>query len=51
MHDFQKFLNESHDKINMTPIEDVPEIEDYDINEEVRDLVIAARSASNLTQK
>ena len=51
MTDFQKFLDEALDKVQLTPAKEVPENEDYDINEEVRALVVAARSASNLTQK
>lgn len=51
MTDFQKFLDEALDKVQLTPAKDVPESEDYDINAEVRDWVIASRSASNLTQK
>ena len=35
----------------MTPVDDTPEIEEYDIDVEVRDLVISARNAANLTQK
>lgn len=51
MSDFQKFLDQALDKVNLTTVEDTLEIEQYDIHAEVRDLVIAARSASNLTQK
>ena len=51
MSDFQKLLDQALEKVNLTPIDDTPEIEEYDINAEVRDLVISARSAANLTQK
>ena len=36
MTDFQKFLDEALDKVQLTPAKEVPESEDYDINEEVR---------------
>ena len=49
--DFQKLLDQALEKVNLTPVDDTPEIEEYDINAEVRDLVISARSAANLTQK
>ena len=51
MSDFQKLLDQALEKVNLTPIDDTPEIEEYDINAEVRDLVISARTAANLTQK
>lgn len=51
MSDFQKFLDQALDKVDLTVVEKTSEIETYDINAEVRDLIIAARSASNLTQK
>ena len=51
MSDFQKLLDQALEKVNLTPVDDTPEIEEYDINAEVRDLVISARSAANLTQK
>ena len=51
MSDFQKLLDQALEKVNLTPVDDTPEIEEYDIDVEVRDLVISARSAANLTQK
>ena len=51
MSDFQKLLDQALEKVNLTPVDDTPEIEKYDIDAEVRDLVISARSAANLTQK
>ena len=51
MSDFQKLLDQALEKVNLTPVDDTPEIEEYDINAEVRDLVISARNAANLTQK
>ena len=51
MNDFQKLLDQALEKVTLTPVDDTPEIEEYDINAEVRDLVISARSAANLTQK
>ena len=51
MSDFQKLLDQALEKVNLAPVDDTPEIEEYDIDSEVRDLVISARSAANLTQK
>lgn len=51
MSDFQKLLDQALEKVNLTPVDDIPEIEEYDIDAEVRNLVISARNASNLTQK
>ena len=51
MSDFQKLLDQALEKVNLTPVDDTPEIEEYDIDVEVRDLVISARNAANLTQK
>ena len=51
MSDFQKLLDQALEKVNLTPVDDTPEMEEYDIDVEVRDLVISARSAANLTQK
>ena len=51
MSDFQKLLDQSLEKVILTPVDDTPEIEEYDIDVEVRDLVISARSTANLTQK
>ena len=51
MSDFQKLLDQALEKVNLTPVDDTPEIEEYDIDVEVRDLVISARSTANLTQK
>ena len=51
MSDFQKLLDQALEKVNLTPVDDTPEIEEYDIDAEVRDLVISDRSAANLTQK
>ena len=51
MSDFQKLLDQALEKVNLTPVDDTPGIEEYDIDAEVRDLVISARSAANLTQK
>ena len=51
MSDFQKLLDQALEKVNLTPVDDTPEVEEYDIDAEVRDLVISARSAANLTQK
>ena len=48
--DFQKLLDQALEKVNLTPVDDTPEIEEYDIDVEVRDLVISARNAANLTQ-
>lgn len=51
MSDFQKLLDQALEKVNLTSVDDTPEMEEYDIDAEVRDLVISARSAANLTQK
>ena len=51
MSDFQKLLDQALEKVNLAPVDDTPEIEEYDIDAEVRDLVISARSTANLTQK
>ena len=51
MSDFQKLLDQALEKVNLTPVGDTPEIEEYDIDAEVRDLVISARNAADLTQK
>ena len=51
MSDFQKLLDQALEKVNLTPDDDTPEMEEYDIDVEVRDLVISARNAANLTQK
>ena len=51
MSDFQKLLDQALEKVNLTPVDDTPEVEEYNIDAEVRDLVISARSAANLTQK
>ena len=51
MSDFQELLDQALEKVNLTPVDDTPEIEEYDIAVEVRDLVISARNAANLTQK
>lgn len=51
MSDFQKLLDQALEKVNLAPVDDTPEMEEYDIDAEVRDLVISARSAANLTQK
>ena len=51
MSDFQKLLDQALEKVNLTPVDDTPKMEEYDIDAEVRDLVISARSAANLTQK
>lgn len=51
MSDFQKLLDQALERVNLTPVDDTPEMEEYDIDAEVRDLVISARSAANLTQK
>ena len=51
MSDFQKLLDQALEKVNLTPVDDTPEIEEYDIDVEVRYLVISARNAANLTQK
>ena len=51
MSDFQKLLDQALEKVNLTPVDDTPEMEEYDIDVEVRDLVISTRSAANLTQK
>ena len=51
MSDFQKLLDQALEKVNLTPVDDTPEVEEYNIDAEVRDLVISARSAANLTQR
>ena len=51
MSDFQKLLDQALEKVNLMPVDDTPEIEEYDIDAEVRDLVISARNAADLTQK
>ena len=51
MSDFQKLLDQALENVNLTPVDDTPEVEEYNIDAEVRDLVISARSAANLTQK
>ena len=47
----QRELNQALEKVNLTPVDDTPEMEEYDIDAEVRDLVISARNAADLTQK
>lgn len=51
MSDFQKFLDQALAQVSLQPVEEEPEIEEYDIEAEVSDMVAAARSAANLTQK
>ena len=51
MSDFQKLLDQALEKVNLTPVDDTPEMEEYDIDADVRDLVISARNAADLTQK
>ena len=51
MSDFQKLLDQALERVNLTPVDDTPEMEEYDIDAEVRDLIISTRSAANLTQK
>lgn len=51
MSDFQKLLDQALEKVNLIPVGDIPEIEQYAIYAEMRDLVIPARNAANLTQK
>ena len=51
MSDFQNLLDQALEKVNLTPVDDTPEMEEYDIDAEVRDLVISARNAADLTQK
>ena len=51
MSDFQKLLDQALEKVNLTPVDETPEMEEYDIDAEVRDLVISARNAADLTQK
>ena len=51
MSDFQKLLDQALEKVNLTPVDDTPEMEEDDIDAEVRDLVISARNAADLTQK
>ena len=51
MSDFQKLLDQALEKVNLTPVDDTREMEEYDIDAEVRDLVISARNAADLTQK
>ena len=51
MSDFQKLLDQALEKVNLTPVDNTPEMEEYDIDAEVRDLVISARNAADLTQK
>ena len=51
MYDFQEFLNQALDQIELTSVKNTPEIEEYNIDAEVRDLVAVSRSASGLTQK
>ena len=51
MSDFQKLLDQALEKVNLTPVDDTPEMEEYAIDAEVRDLVISARNAADLTQK
>ena len=51
MSDFQKLLDQALEKVNLTPVDDTPEMEEYDSDAEVRDLVISARNAADLTQK
>lgn len=51
MSEFQKFLNQSLKHVNLKPIDDNFEIEEYDINADVSMLLVNARIAANLTQK
>lgn len=51
MSDFQKFLDQALDQVNLKPVKDTQEILEYDIEEEVRNSIIAVRSMLNITQK
>lgn len=51
MNDFQKFLDQALEQVNLISADNMSEYEAYDINAEVCELVAAARGASNLTQK
>ncbi len=51
MSDFQKFLDQALEHVEITSVEEKTRIEEYDVYAEVRDLIVSARSASNLTQQ
>lgn len=51
MSDFQKFLDQALEHVEITSVEEKIRIEEYDVYAEVRDLIVSARSASNLTQQ
>lgn len=51
MSDFQKFLDQALEHVEITSVVEKTRIEEYDVYAEVRDLIVSARSASNLTQQ
>ena len=51
MSDFQKFLDQALEHVEITSVVEKTRIEEYDVYAEVRDLIVSARSASSLTQQ
>lgn len=51
MNDYQAYLEQALSKIKLTPVQSVPDVEDYDIESEIQQLVFATRSELQLTQK
>ena len=39
MSDFQKLLDQALEKVNLTPVDDTPEIEEYDIDKDAAFLI------------
>lgn len=48
---FQEYLKKALDQIELTPTDPSPETESYDINEEIRTLIIQTRLNSGMTQQ
>ena len=51
MSDFQKFLDENLGNVRMNDAESVDVPDDYDIFREIRDMIVALRHESHMTQK
>lgn len=51
MSDFQKFLDENLSNVHMNEDESVDVPDDYDIFKEIRDMIVALRHESHMTQK
>lgn len=48
---FQEYLKKALDQIELAPTDPSPETESYDINEEIRTLIIQTRLNSGMTQQ